>query len=62
MLAYARDRARIRGCARIDLIVQANRAEAKQFFRRWGFRRTDRELLRMALPASPASSSGRTGR
>jgi GNAT superfamily N-acetyltransferase len=38
MFAYARDRARIRGCARMDLAVQAQRIEAKQFFRRWGFR------------------------
>jgi N-acetylglutamate synthase-like GNAT family acetyltransferase len=53
MFAYARDRARIRGCARIDLVIQAERVEAKRFFRRWGFRRTDRELMRMRLKPSP---------
>ena len=52
MFAYARDRARIRGCARMDLAVQAQRAEAKRFFRRWGFRRTDREMMRMPLTPS----------
>ena len=52
MLAYARDRARIRGCARIDLAIQAQRTEAKRFFRRWGFQRTDREMMRMMLTPS----------
>jgi N-acetylglutamate synthase-like GNAT family acetyltransferase len=52
MFAYARDRARIRGCVRIDLTIQAQGVEAKRFFRRWGFRRTDRELLRMSLDPS----------
>ena len=52
MFAYARDRARIRGCARMDLAIQAQRAEAKKFFRRWGFRRTDRDMLRMPLTPS----------
>jgi len=52
MFAYARDRARIRGCARMDLAVQAQRVEAKRFFRRWGFRRTDREMMRMMLTPS----------
>jgi GNAT superfamily N-acetyltransferase len=52
MFAYARDRARIRGCARMDLAVQAQRIEAKRFFRRWGFRRTDREMMRMILTPS----------
>jgi GNAT superfamily N-acetyltransferase len=52
MFAYARDRARIRGCARIDLAVQAKRVETKRFFRRWGFKRTDRELMRMPLRTS----------
>jgi N-acetylglutamate synthase-like GNAT family acetyltransferase len=49
MLAYARDRARLRGCARIDLIIQRARSDARRFFRRWGFRGTDRELMRMKL-------------
>ena len=49
MFAYARDRARIRGCARIDLVLQDQLAHAKRFFRRWGFRRTDRELYRIKL-------------
>lgn len=52
MVAYARDRARIRGCVRIDIMIQAQRLQAKQFFRRWGFQRTDRELLRMKLDPS----------
>jgi N-acetylglutamate synthase-like GNAT family acetyltransferase len=55
MFAYARDRARIRGCARMDLAIQAQRVEAKRFFSRWGFRRTDREMMRMAL--TPARNS-----
>jgi N-acetylglutamate synthase-like GNAT family acetyltransferase len=49
MFAYARDRARIRGCARVDLVLQGKLAQAKRFFQRWGFRRTDRELYRMKL-------------
>jgi GNAT superfamily N-acetyltransferase len=52
MFAYARDRARIRGCARMDLAIQEKHVEAKRFFRRWGFRRTDREMMRMMLPPS----------
>jgi len=55
MFAYARDRARIRGCARMDLAIQAERTEAKKFFRRWGFRVTDREMMRMMLTPSPNS-------
>lgn len=49
MFAYARDRARMRGCARIDLVIQSQRNEAKQFFHRRGFHTTDRELMRMRL-------------
>ena len=49
MFAYARDRARIRGCARIDLVIGEQLTQAKRFFQRWGFRRTDREFLRMKL-------------
>lgn len=49
MFAYARDRARLKQCTRIDLIIQSSRKDAKRFFRRWGFRRTDRELMRMPL-------------
>jgi GNAT superfamily N-acetyltransferase len=52
MFAYARDRARIRGCARMDLAVQEQRVESKRFFRRWGFRPTDREMMRMPLTPS----------
>ncbi len=57
MFAYARDRARIRGCGRIDMLIQAQRIEAKRFFRRWGFRRTDREHMRMKL--SPGRNNRR---
>ena len=57
MIAYARDRARIKGCVRIDLMIQAQRIQAKQFFHRWGFQRTDRELLRMKLGPSRNSRS-----
>jgi N-acetylglutamate synthase-like GNAT family acetyltransferase len=49
MFAYARDRARLKGCARIDLIIQASRTDAKRFFRRWGFRTSDRQLMRMRV-------------
>ena len=52
MFAYARDRARIRGCARMDLAIQAQRKEAIKFFRRWGFRVTDRQMMRMMLAPS----------
>jgi N-acetylglutamate synthase-like GNAT family acetyltransferase len=57
MIAYARDRARIRGCVRMDLMIQAQRRQAKQFFHRWGFQRTDRELLRMQLGPSRTARS-----
>ena len=49
MFAYARDRARIRGCVCVELNVQSSRKDAKRFFRRWGFRHIDRELMRMKI-------------
>jgi N-acetylglutamate synthase-like GNAT family acetyltransferase len=49
MFAYARDRARIRSCTRIDMLIQADRDEAIRFFRRWGFQPTDRTHMRMRL-------------
>lgn len=57
MLAYARSRARLRKCVRIDLIIKAGREDAKRFFRRWGFVPTDRELLRVKL--SPQQGNAR---
>ncbi len=55
MLAYARNRARLRKCVRMDLIIQAGREDAKRFFKRWGFTPTDRELLRVRLSPPPAA-------
>ena len=49
MFAYARDRARIRGCARIDMLIQQDRDQAIKFFKRWGFQTTDRTHMRMRL-------------
>lgn len=49
MFAYARDRARIKGCARIDMLIQESRDEAIKFFQRWGFKPTDRMHMRMKL-------------
>jgi N-acetylglutamate synthase-like GNAT family acetyltransferase len=49
MFAYARDRARIRGCARIDMLIQEGRDQAIKFFKRWGFKSTDRTHMRMKL-------------
>ena len=49
MFAYARDRARIRGCARIDMLIQQDRDQAIKFFKRWGFQATDRTHMRMRL-------------
>ena len=49
MFAYARDRARIRGCARIDMLIQESRDQAIKFFKRWGFKPTDRTHMRMKL-------------
>jgi N-acetylglutamate synthase-like GNAT family acetyltransferase len=52
IFAYARARARLKGCVRIDAIVQASSQDAKRFFRRRGFGRIDRELLRLPLARS----------
>ena len=52
MLAYARDRARIKGCVRIDLSIHSSLENAKQFFRHWGFQRIDREIMRLQVSAS----------
>lgn len=49
MFAYARDRARIKGCARIDMLIQQSRDQAIKFFQRWGFKPTDRKHMRMQL-------------
>jgi N-acetylglutamate synthase-like GNAT family acetyltransferase len=49
MLAYARDRARIKGCVRIDLSIHSSLESAKQFFRHWGFQRIDREIMRLQV-------------
>jgi GNAT superfamily N-acetyltransferase len=49
ILAYARNRARIKGCAYVDLIVPSALEGARRFFRRWDFRPTDREIMRLKI-------------
>ncbi len=49
ILAYARNRARIKECVRIDLAVHSGLEDAKRFFKRWGFERIDRDLMRMRI-------------
>jgi N-acetylglutamate synthase-like GNAT family acetyltransferase len=49
ILAYGRNRARIKQCVRIDLVVHSSLTDAKQFFERWGFQRIDRELYRVRI-------------
>lgn len=49
MFAYARDRARIRGCAYMELTIPTRHTEAERFFRRWGFQRLERALLHLRL-------------
>jgi N-acetylglutamate synthase-like GNAT family acetyltransferase len=56
ILAYARNRARIKKCVRIDLIVHSSLSEAKQFFERWGFRRIERDLYRIRIGRSSNGS------
>ncbi len=54
ILAYARNRARIKKCVRIDVVVHSSLDQARQFFERWGFRRIERDLLRMQIKRSNA--------
>ena len=54
ILAYARNRARLKGCARIDLIIHSRLDEAKKFFQRWGFRRIERDVMRVRIPRPQA--------
>lgn len=49
ILAYGRNRARIKECVRIDLVVHSGFEDAKRFFKRWGFERIERDLLRMRI-------------
>jgi N-acetylglutamate synthase-like GNAT family acetyltransferase len=56
ILAYARNRARIKKCVRIDLVVHSSLLEAKQFFERWGFRRIERDLYRIRIARSNSAS------
>jgi len=49
ILAYARNRARLRECVRIDLIMHSSLDQAKKFFARWGFRKMSRELWRLPI-------------
>ncbi len=56
ILAYARNRARLKECVRIDLIVHSSLEQAKEFFHRWGFRRIDREVMRMRITRPPTGS------
>jgi GNAT superfamily N-acetyltransferase len=57
ILAYARNRARIKQCVRIDLVVHSSLSQAKQFIERWGFRRMDRDLYRILLARPNAGIS-----
>lgn len=49
LLAYARNRARIKECVRIDLIIHSRLEDAKRFFQRWGFQRIERDVLRLRI-------------
>ncbi len=49
LLAYARNRARVKECVRIDLIIHSSFEDAKRFFRRWGFQRIERDLMRLRI-------------